>query len=96
MNVSSIITDHNCVEVRMSSFHSSKVGIKYCSDCLHYDIHTQMTHIRLFSLFDIDLHRGQLFISSPCDDCATKTEGLIKFSISSPALVVILTNGEKE
>ena len=37
--------------------------------------------------------REQVFISTPCNDCAAKNRGLIRFTVNKPSLVVVLTNG---
>jgi hypothetical protein len=45
-------------------------------------------------LHSLALHRNQIFISTPCDDCTAKSRGLIRFCVNKPSLVVILTNGK--
>lgn len=34
-----------------------------------------------------------MFISTPCNDCAAKNKGLVRFTVNKPALVIVLTNG---
>lgn len=35
-----------------------------------------------------------MFISTPCNDCAAKNKGLVRFAVNKPALVIVLTNGK--